>query len=216
MGRDNQPKERHARALARKKANRAGYDRILIISEGEKTEPLYFEEIRQHYRLHTTNMRVMKGAYGTTPQQVVDLARDECLKTQEWEQAFCVFDRDDHPKANFDNAIASAAALDKKYRNELKQPIRFTAIPSIPCFELWLLLHFDCVTQECHRNEVYSLQRQPDHLPGYDKGHGCEAQKRLVEFGISHRGAILAWSGISGKTDYSLPTRKSEDPFLLT
>lgn len=172
MGRDNQPKERQARALARKKANRASYERILIVSEGEKTEPLYFEEIRQHYRLHTANIRMMPSAYGTTPQQVVDFARDECLKTREWELVFCVFDRDDHPRANFDNAMASAAALDKKHKNELKQPIRFTAIPSIPCFELWLLLHFERITRECHRNEVYSLLRQPGRLPGYDKSQG--------------------------------------------
>jgi hypothetical protein len=172
MGRDNQPKERQARALARKKANRAGYDRILIVSEGEKTEPLYFDEIRQHHRLHTANVRVMPSDYGTTPQQVVDFAKDQCLKTRVWEHVFCVFDRDDHPKANFDNAMASAAALDKKYRNELKQPIRFAAIPSIPCFELWLLLHFECITRECHRNEVYDLLRQSGRLPGYDKGQG--------------------------------------------
>ena len=164
MWRDNQPKERQARTLARKKANRAGYDRILIVSEGEKTEPLYFEEIRQHYRLHTANIRVIQSAYGTTPQQVVDFAKDECLRTLGWEQVYCVFDRDDHP--NFNNALASAAALDRKHRNELKQPIRFTAIPSIPCFELWLLLHFECITRECHRNEVYDLLRQPGRLPG--------------------------------------------------
>jgi hypothetical protein len=172
MGRDNQPKERQTRALARKKANRAGYDRILIVSEGEKTEPLYFDEIRQHYRLHTANVRVMPSDYGTTPQQVVDFAKDQCLRTRAWEQVFCVFDRDDHLKANFDNAKVSAAALDKKYRNELNQPIRFTAIPSIPCFELWLLLHFERITRECHRNDVYGLLRQPGRLPGYDKAQG--------------------------------------------
>ena len=114
----------------------------------------------------------MPSAYGTTPQQVVAFAQAECMKTRGWEQVYCVFDRDDHPKANFDNAIASAAALDKKYRNELKQPIRFVAIPSIPCFELWLLLHFEIITRECHRNEVYNQLRLPGRLPGYDKGQG--------------------------------------------
>jgi hypothetical protein len=32
-------KARSANKLARKKANRASYDRILIVCEGEKTEP---------------------------------------------------------------------------------------------------------------------------------------------------------------------------------
>jgi hypothetical protein len=47
MGRDNQPKERQKRQLARKIGNRSSYDRILIVSEGGKTEPNYFREIRK-------------------------------------------------------------------------------------------------------------------------------------------------------------------------
>ena len=46
MGRDNHPKERQARQLERKLNRRASYDRILIVCEGSKTEPNYFEEIR--------------------------------------------------------------------------------------------------------------------------------------------------------------------------
>lgn len=49
MGKDNQPKARQAAKLARKKARRAPYERILIVSEGSKTEPHYFGEIRAYY-----------------------------------------------------------------------------------------------------------------------------------------------------------------------
>ena len=170
MSRENSPKNRQRAQLERKQNKRDSYDRILIICEGEKTEPLYFDEIRQFYKLNTANIRVMQSAYGTQPQKVVDFANDECLKTKRWEQVYCVFDRDDHP--GFHNALQSVAALDQKYKNDLKQPIRFTAIPSIPCFELWLLLHFDGITREIHRDEVVSLLRQPNCLSGYDKGQG--------------------------------------------
>jgi len=170
MARENSPKNRQRAELERKQNKRASYDRILIVCEGEKTEPLYFDEIRQFYRLSTTNIKVRQSDYGTQPQKVVDFAIDECLKTKRWEQVYCVFDRDDHP--GFHNALQSVSALDQKYKNDLKQPIRFTAIPSIPSFELWLLLHFDCITREIHRDEVMSLLRQPNRLPGYDKGQG--------------------------------------------
>lgn len=189
MGRDNHPRERQKRALARIKANRATYDRILIVCEGKKTEPLYFREIQQHYKLHTANIRVLQSEYGTTPQQVVDFARDECLKTREWEQVFCVFDRDDHPKTNFDNAINCTNTLDKKHRNELRQPIRFMAIPSIPCFELWLLLHFECITRECSRNEVFRLLDHTGRLPGYDKGQGGHFAKTRNLLETAYRNA---------------------------
>jgi hypothetical protein len=41
MGKDNQPKARQTKQLARKLSRLEGYDRILIVSEGSKTEPLY-------------------------------------------------------------------------------------------------------------------------------------------------------------------------------
>lgn len=41
MGRDNQPKERQLRRNAAKEDQRASYARILIVTEGSKTEPLY-------------------------------------------------------------------------------------------------------------------------------------------------------------------------------
>lgn len=168
MGRDNSPKIRQRADLERKLNRRASYDRILIVCEGEKTEPLYFDEIKQTYKLSTANICILHGAYGTQPQKIVDYAHDKCLKSKEWEHVYCVFDRDDHP--NFNNALVSTLALDKKYRNDLRQPIRFEAIPSIPSFELWLLLHYECITREIDRNEVMRLLRRPSCLPDYAKG----------------------------------------------
>lgn len=174
MGKDNQPKVRQAAQLARKAGQRAGYDRILIVSEGSKTEPHYLGEIRAEYRLHTANVQVQPGLFGTTPVQVVEYAEhlfangDELRNVQPlaFEQIYAVFDRDDH--ATYHNALTQAAALDGKLRNDLKQPVRFEAIASVPCFELWLLLHFEDVFAPLHRTEVY--QRLHQHLPGYDKG----------------------------------------------
>lgn len=40
MGRDYSPKIRRREELKRKESQRASYDRILIVSEGKKTEPL--------------------------------------------------------------------------------------------------------------------------------------------------------------------------------
>lgn len=168
MGRDRHPKLRQAAKLARKKPSRCSHDRILIICEGKKTEPQYFTEIRQYYRLNTAYVSILQSDYGTSPQQVVDYARDKCLETNQWEQVFCVFDRDDH--LSFNTALQSIKALDKKHKNEFKEPIRFKATPSIPCFELWLLLHFECITKEMHRDEVYRNLSRPGLLPGYAKG----------------------------------------------
>jgi hypothetical protein len=42
MARDHSPQERQRKQLERKQGQRAGYHRILIVSEGSKTEPNYF------------------------------------------------------------------------------------------------------------------------------------------------------------------------------
>ena len=76
MARDNSPKERQKKQLERKLSRRASNDRILIVSEGSKTEPNYFSEIRAAYRLHTANVEVRPSELGSAPIQVVQYARD--------------------------------------------------------------------------------------------------------------------------------------------
>jgi len=76
MSRENSPKERQRQQLERKLGRRASYDRILIVSEGSKTEPNYFNEIRQAYRLHTANVEVRPSQIGTAPVQVVQYAKE--------------------------------------------------------------------------------------------------------------------------------------------
>lgn len=75
MGCDNQPKERQLRRNAAKEDQRASYARILIVTEGSKTEPLYLQEICATHRLHSANVEVQPGQLGTAPIQVVNYAR---------------------------------------------------------------------------------------------------------------------------------------------
>jgi len=76
MARDNSPKERQLKQLQRKLKSRADHDRILIISEGSKTEPNYFREIQRAYKLHTASVEVRHSELGTAPLQVVQYAKE--------------------------------------------------------------------------------------------------------------------------------------------
>jgi hypothetical protein len=109
---------------------------------------------------------VLPSEYGTQPQKIVDYAYDYCLENNKWEKVFCVFDRDDHP--NFENAIKSAAAKNLQLTNDQGQKIHFHAIPSVPCFELWLYLHFRATTTEVSRPDL--LKKLRKYIPGYEKG----------------------------------------------
>lgn len=174
MGRDNSPKERQRKQLERKLGRRASYDRILIVSEGSKTEPNYFHEIRREFRLHTANVQVQPSDFGTSPIQVVRYARElfekgdrhKNIQPRAFEMVFAVFDRDDH--LTYSEALALAESLDGKLRNDDRKAVAFKAIASIPSFELWLLLHFEEIQAPIHRDEV--MRRLKRHIPGYDKG----------------------------------------------
>ncbi len=174
MARDNSPRERQKKQLERKQGRRASYDRILIVSEGSKTEPNYFREIRSAYRLHTANVEVRPSELGTAPIQVVQYAqelfnngdRHKNIQKRAFEQVYAAFDRDDH--GSYHDALALAASLDGKLRNDNRQPVVFQAIASVPSFELWLLLHFEDIQTPLHRDEV--LHHLKQHIPGYEKG----------------------------------------------
>lgn len=109
---------------------------IHIYTEGQETEPRYFEAIKKELRLHTIRINVMGCGMSTT--SLVDRAilDREKEKKQEIDEDYsdewwAVFDRDSHP--DFDQAIAHAKKNDihVAYSNE--------------AFELWFLLHFDFI-----------------------------------------------------------------------
>jgi len=168
MGTDNlfhKRKERKAELLRRRRAMKAPYDVILIVCEGGKTEPNYFSELKKAFRLSNANVRI--SGRGADPLSVVNFA----IKTFQWEPEFdrvyCVFDRDRH--TTYD------AALDKVRRARLGKGSRIFAIPSVPCFEFWLLLHFTYTTRPFDAPAGDSIcsrviEELKKYLPAYHKG----------------------------------------------
>lgn len=174
MARDNSPKERQRQQLERKLGRRAKCDRILIVSEGSKTEPLYFEEIRIDRRLPAANIAVSPSELGTEPIQVVKYARllfeqgdkHKGIQPRAFEQIYAVFDRDDH--LTYFEALTLANSLNDNLKNDDRQSVTFKAIASVPSFELWLLLHYEDIQASLHRDEV--MQRLKQYISDYEKG----------------------------------------------
>ena len=142
MGTDNlfhKRKAKQARDLARKKAKRAPYAKVLIVCEGEKTEPNYFSGLKDHLELNSANV-VVTGECGSSPMSIVRFAfqlyREERDVGDPFDKVFCVFDRDTHETYQ--------QALEQIETAQLKDTFR--AITSVPCFEYWLLLHFKYTT----------------------------------------------------------------------
>lgn len=97
----------------RKRANRnrkVAPDRFLIVCEGEKTEPNYFEKFKSKINAVRKNSVAIeiKGVGKNTLSLVEDTIRLKNRANPDYTQVWCVFDRDSFPTGNFDNAIIKA------------------------------------------------------------------------------------------------------------
>lgn len=158
-------------ALARRVPKREPYARVLIVCEGEKTEPNYLQELIDHHQLSSANVQIF-GDGGSAPGSVVEYAIEIFEHEPDYEYVFCVFDRDKH--ATFDAAvqrIRDKTLIRRDSRGKKAGAARFDAITSIPCFEYWVLLHFVETTAEMPRfaNVLPRLRKFPE-LNDYDKG----------------------------------------------
>lgn len=104
--------------------------RFLIVTEGTKTEPLYFRSLLRLWNI-SWNVDVFPATH-SSPNHVLFKAR-ELARSDSYDAVYCVIDRDIHP--DFDDAV------EKMRKNG------FRPIISVPCFEVWLLLHFKYTTK---------------------------------------------------------------------
>ena len=157
---------RRSRSYARTAPIREPYDYVLILCEGGKTEPNYFRALRQAYRLSSANVEIAKPG-ANDPLGIVAEA-DARITADRFDRAYCVFDRDGH--ANYQQALHVVATC-QNGRNG-----RLIATPSVPCFELWILLHFAFSTAPYNavgNNSACDsvLRALKVHFSDYSKGH---------------------------------------------
>ncbi len=158
-------KKRKTRMLRRRRAKKDSYDVILIVCEGKKTEPNYFTELKKAFRLSNANVRIC--GRGSDPLGVVAFAIKTFQQEPEFDRIYCVFDRDRHTRYD--------EAMDKVRRTKLGKKSKIFAIPSVPCFEFWLLLHFKLKTKPfdaaCDDSICSKVIKElKNHLPSYQKG----------------------------------------------
>jgi hypothetical protein len=188
MGRDNQPRTRQKKQLERKQSLIEQFDRILIVSEGSKTEPNYIQDILRHYRIPSASYCILPSQYGTSPKQVVEFALDifsygesrQRIEGLDFDRVYVVFDRDEHKSYN--EALKLIESINNNpLINKAGKLVIVRAIVSVPNFELWLLLHYKLVHGPISRQEV--IRELKKHLTGYEKGNAgyFDATRNLLQ-----------------------------------
>lgn len=149
-----------------------------MVCGGMTTEPEYFEGMRKSYRNAAVKIVVKKS--GKAPDELVELAttiRDH--DPESFDEVWCVFDLDDF---DVTNAVTLAG----------RKGVRLAI--SNPCFELWLLLHF-----ENHKAAITGYdearRRLRRHLTCYDKHCGAFDQYRMTVPTAIARAKALAREG---------------------
>ncbi len=171
------------RKPGRRTPSREPRRRILVVCEGEKTEPQYIEGFARAHRDSIVDVKIAGGV--GVPRTVVQEAKrrkidaEEASKRdrdpfQKWDAVWCALDVDEHPQLR--------EALDMAKANGIQVAM------SNPCIELWLLLHhLNHAPGMLDRDKARSKLKK--FIPGYDKTvdfekdyrQGYEQAVRLAE-----------------------------------
>ena len=161
---------RYAKRKERRK-KRPATCKILIVCEGTKTEPNYFEAFKAINRGTAIYDIDVKGL-GQNTMDVVDKAM-ELKQKGDYDRVWAVFDKDSFPDNKFNSAIDKAMAhdIDCAWSNE--------------AFELWYLYHFvnrvtamnrteyqRAISDAVNKSPKYKLKKQYQ----YSKNDKCSYQ----------------------------------------
>lgn len=144
---------------SRRVNTREPLQRFLIVCEGERTEPAYFDGFR------VPSVTIEIAGLGKDPFTLVEQAIDRHSKGL-YDQVWCVFDRDDVPTNRFNQAL------------DLARRRRIKTAYSNQAFELWYLLHFHyCDVAQARGDYCDGLSRELGHT--YQKNDSALYQELL-------------------------------------
>jgi hypothetical protein len=166
--------------------------RILVVCEGEKTEPTYFDGIAHEEEVRLVRVEIVQS--GGVPKSVVEravsmrsTAQREAKRQRDanlaYDEVWCVFDVDEHPHL--------PEALDRAQANAIHVAL------SNPCFELWLLLHFEDQRAYIDRHKLQSACRQ--HMPGYSKVAAYVKLKPRYGEAVRRAVTLASWQEEQGR-----------------
>ncbi|MFK7982900.1 MAG: RloB family protein [Saprospiraceae bacterium] len=135
--------------IPREIGDKAEWQYFLIVTEGEKTEPNYFNGLTSQLPNHLVQVEILgEGANTVSVVKAAIQKRKEQTKKilqPNFDEVWVVFDKDDFPAENFNGAIQLANSKDIQvaYSNE--------------AFELWYILHFQYLDAAINRNRYIEI-----------------------------------------------------------
>lgn len=169
-------KKRRSRAresFARASKEIAQKERILIACEDSVTAPEYFKAMCNDLGLDCSesslmNVVTVRGKeFGSAPQSVLEGIKNEIEKEKDnpYNRAYWVVDSDGHEKfLETRNLI-----IKNPVQGEGEEKTQIIPAHSIPCFEFWVLLHFEKTTRQFKDSKEIEKWIKKNHLSDYTK-----------------------------------------------
>lgn len=168
--------------LTRRQGVRDVKQSFLIVCEGERTEPDYFKA----FRMTTATVKAVGQAMNTISlvNKAISIREADQKKKHHYDQCWVVFDKDDFPAKDFNQAIV------------LARQNGFKVAYSNQAFEYWFLLHFNLYKGALHRNNYADMLTKLTGITySKNEGFGATMYNRLASLqhkAIRNAASILA------------------------
>lgn len=175
-------KDHSKSSLSRRQGVREIKQSFLIVCEGEKTEPDYFKA----FRMTAATVKAVGQAMNTMTlvNKAISIREADRQKKRVYDQCWVVFDKDDFPANDFNQAI------------KLAEKNGFHVAYSNQAFEYWFLLHYNLYTGPIHRNQYKDmLTKLTGLLYNKTEGFGATMYNLLLtrqQQAIKNADAVLA------------------------
>ena len=155
-----QKKDHRSSDLSRRQGVREIKQSFLIVCEGEKTEPDYFKA----FRMTAATVKAVGQAMNTMTlvSKAISIREADQKRKKVYDQSWVVFDKDDFPAKDFNQAIQFA------------EKNGFRVAYSNQAFEYWFLMHYNLYTGAIHRNQYKDMLTKLTGIP-YSKSEGYGA-----------------------------------------
>jgi hypothetical protein len=176
-------KARHSSPAASAKPG----DTFLIVTEGEVTEPIYFELLRNDLDLLAVRIKVLPGD-GSDPRHVIRtaerLAKEQQRKFRKGLLAFNEPSRYEHVWAVVDTDVAVRNNIWNDVQ-QLASARKVNLAHSTPCFEFWLLLHIAGFTTRADLVDGATAKSEVKHALGRDYSTNRETALAAIDSFVS-------------------------------
>lgn len=146
--------------MARAKKNKPTHTSILLVVEGD-TERIYFERLKGFERYTSLIIEPKIPSHGDI-KRLLDYAK-KGKNSKTYDYVWILFDRD----------VLLTQNLPKKTLDLINNPEKLKSqgidiADSMPCFEIWFLLHY-CLPKQTYQNQDKLIEELYKHIPNYCK-----------------------------------------------